>query len=290
MKWKNQVTRSRSVSIRRILVVLAQQLFFLLAPSVISSQSAEVSISTPREIEAEFTSVPCKNEDRLAAVKLLFEKVGAPPSEVSIDSYKNVENLVIRKQGTSQDKIVIGAHYDKVAEGCGAIDNWTGIVTLAHLYKSLKDIQLNKTLLFVAFGKEEKGLVGSHSMVAAIRKDEVSHYCEMINIDSLGLAAPQVADNMSSKKLTIFIADLAKEMKVPFSHASINNAMSDSNSFLEKGIPALTIHGLTNEWPRILHGPNDKSSKINPSGVYLGYRLALALTVRLDGSPCSEYR
>ena len=49
---------------------------------------------------------------------------------------------------------------------------------------------------------------------------------------------------MSSKKLGAFTADLAKEMKIPFGHASIPGADADSSSFIAKKIPALTVHGL----------------------------------------------
>lgn len=260
------------------------------APASSNAQQNEIKISTPEQIKVEFDSVPCKNEDRLSAARALFEKMGAPASDISVEKYKNVENLVIRKQGSSDEKIIVGAHYDKVADGCGAIDNWSGIVAIAHLYRSLKDFPLKKTILFVAFGKEEKGLVGSRAMVDAITKEQVAQYCEMINIDSLGLASPQVADNMSSRKLSAFTAALAKEMKIPFARANIAGADGDSSSFIAKKIPALTLHGMNDEWASILHSRNDQSSKINPNGVYLGYRLALAMVFRLDSSSCGEYR
>jgi Zn-dependent M28 family amino/carboxypeptidase len=262
----------------------------LFTSASVSAQQKEIKLSTPEQIKTEFDLVPCKNEERLIAAKALFEKMGASASDMTIEKHKNVENLVVRKKGGSEEKIVVGAHYDKVAEGCGAIDNWSGIVAIAHLYRSLKDVHLSKTILFVAFGKEELGLVGSHAMVEAIPKDQRALYCEMINIDSLGLAAPQVADNMSSRKLGAFVAELAKEMKVPFSHAAIPNATADSISFMEKKIPAVTLHGLTNAWPSILHTGNDQSSKISPVSVYLGYRLSLALVIRLDSSACDAYR
>jgi len=262
---------------------------FLLATSSESHQNPS-SISTAEQIKAEFDFVPCKDEDRLNAVKALFEKMGASASEISIEKFKNVENLVVRKQGVSPEMIVIGAHYDKVADGCGAVDNWTGVVTIAHVYRALKDAALKKTILFVAFGKEEKGLVGSHAMVAAITRDQAALYCEMINIDSLGLAAPQVADNMSSKKLGSYAGEVAKEMRIPFNHASIEGADADSSSFVAKKIPAVTIHGMNNDWRRILHTANDQASKVNQVSVYLGYRLVLAMVVRLDESVCSDYR
>lgn len=112
----------------------------------------------------------------------------------------------------------------------------------------------------------------------------------MINIDSLGLGPPQVADNMSSKALATFTGVLAREMEIPFAHASIGRANSDSSAFVEKKIPAVTIHGLNNSWSRILHSSRDQASKINAASVYLGYRLALGMVVRLDQAACDAYR
>ena len=257
----------------------------------VTAQQPKPTVSTSDEIKAEFAQVPCsKNEDRLAAVKTLFAKLGATESDTTVQKYKLAENLVVRKPGASAETIVIGAHYDKVPDGCGAIDNWTGIVAVAHIFSALKNVPMQKTLLFVAFGNEEKGLYGSHAMANAIEKDQVAQYCAMINIDSLGLSMPQVLDNTSSRKLTQVAEELAKEMKMPFAHASVTDADADSSSFIDRKIPALTIHGLNNDWASILHSSKDQAARINPTSVYLGYRLALALLLRTDSSACSAYR
>jgi Zn-dependent M28 family amino/carboxypeptidase len=182
---------------------------------------------------------PCKNNERLMATRALFVKLGAREDEVSIEKEDGVENLVLRKTGKSQGNIVIGAHYDKVVDGCGAIDNWSGIVTLVHIYRSLKDVPLKKSLIFVAFGKEESGLLGSRAMVKAIKKEDVEQYCAMVNIDSLGMAAPQVPVNLSSSSLVGRVVDLAQRMKIPFNKVIIDNAMADSISFISKKIPAI---------------------------------------------------
>lgn len=254
------------------------------------AQKAPSTLSTPEDLAGEFAAVPCEDKDRLAAVRALYERMGAPASDISMDRHDHVENLVVTKAGASAEKIVIGAHYDKTAEGCGAIDNWTGQVALAHLYNTLRDVPLKKTLVFVAFGREEKGLVGSRAMTRNIDEDAVAGYCAMINIDSLGLGPPQVADNMSSKKLARFTGELAKELEIPFAHASIGRANSDSSSFVAKKIPAVTIHGLNKDWHTILHSKHDQAAKVNATSVYLGYRLALAMVVRLDAAACDAYR
>ena len=44
-----------------------------------------------------------------------------------------------------------------------------------------------------------------------------------------------------------------------------------------KKIPAVTIHGMSSDWPNILHSSNDQAAKVNSASVYLGYRLALSL-------------
>jgi Zn-dependent M28 family amino/carboxypeptidase len=255
------------------LTSLLAVLFVFLALISTGAQDSALKVSTPEEIKEDFSTVPCDDTKRLEAVKSLFERAGVPASDVTIDKHKDVENLIVTKKGPSDEKIVVGAHYDKVAHGCGALDNWTGVVTLAHLYRTLKDVPLKKTLIFVGFGKEEKGLVGSRAMTNAFSKEQAAQYCAMINIDSLGLAPPQLADNMSSSKLGQFTADLAKEMNMPFSRARIEGANSDSSSFIEKKIPAVTIHGMSNKWPEFLHTGNDQASKVNAMSVYLGYRL-----------------
>lgn len=256
----------------------------------VAAQKPPSTLSTPEDFAGEFAAVPCEDADRLAAVRALYERMGAPASDIALDRHDNVENLLLVKPGKSPEKIVIGAHYDKTSEGCGAIDNWTGQVALAHLYRTLRDIPLQKTLVFVAFGREEKGLIGSRAMTRNIDGDAVAGYCAMINIDSLGLGPPQVADNMSSKKLARFTGEVAKEMEIPFAHAGIGRANSDSSSFVAKKIPAVTIHGLNKDWHTILHSRHDQATKVNPTSVYLGYRLALGMIARLDAAACDAYR
>jgi Peptidase family M28 len=264
-------------------------LLLLLAISSFSATQTSLRISSTEELKEEFADVPCKG-NRMLAVRALFQKMGAKDTDIAVEKINGIENLVVRKPGASADLIVIGAHYDKVIEGCGAIDNWTGIVTIAHMYRTFKDLSTKKTLLFVAFGNEESGLLGSHAMVNHIEKSQLEHYCAMINIDSFGMSPPQVLDNASSRKLTQLAADTAGEMKVPFHHAAIMNADADSSSFLARKIPALTLHGLSNDWARVLHTGNDQADKINPSSVYLGYRLALALLTRVDAADCTAFR
>ena len=248
-------------------------------------------LSTVEEFREAFASVPCKNQERLPAVKALFLKMGAPEADITIEKIKDVENIVLRKEGETNEKIIIGAHYDLAGDGsCGAADNWTGIVAIAHIYKSLKDVKLKKTLLFVGFGKEELGLIGSKAMAKQINKEEVLQYCAMINVDGVGLATPQSLTNVSSKKLTELAGALAKKIEVPFEPLTLNNASSDSASFKDKKIPAISIVGMTLDWPKIYHTKNDQVARVNPNYVYFSYRLALLLVSTINDNECGAYR
>jgi len=267
-------------------------LVLLLALSAASyTQSPEAPrLATPETFKNEFASVPCAENERMDAARSLFEKMGATDAELKIERYKRAENLVLRKPGVGAGTIVIGAHYDKVEKGCGAVDNWTGVVTVANVYRTLRAVPLKKTILFVAFGNEEEGLFGSHAMADAIDKTELDQYCAMINVDSLGLATPQGLDNTSSRKMIQLAESLAKELKMPFSHASVSGSDADSSSFVKRKIPALTLHGMSRDWSTILHTRNDQASRVNTDDVYLGYRLALAMLLRVDQSDCADFR
>jgi Zn-dependent M28 family amino/carboxypeptidase len=256
-----------------------------------SDSNTTLVLSKPEEFRAAFTAVPCKNEERLQAVKELFLTMGAPEADITIEKIKDVENIVLRKAGETDEKIIIGAHYDLAGEGsCGAADNWTGIVAIAHIYKTLKDVKLKKTLLFVGFGKEEEGLVGSKAMAKQIKKEARLQYCAMVNVDGVGLTSPQSLTNVSSKKLTELSKTLAKKIEVPFEPVFIGNASSDSNSFLDKKIPAISIVGMSQDWSKIYHSKNDQVARVNPHYVYQSYRLALELVTTINDNECGAYR
>jgi len=248
------------------------------------------TLSSPRQLQADAQAGPCLNADRFEAVRKLFERMGADSGQITIDRFKSVQNISIRKPGHSEELIVVGAHYDKVSAGCGALDNWSGIATVAHLYRTVRDSNLGKTVIFEAFGDEEEGLVGSKAMVHRLTKTEASRYCAMINLDSLGMGIPQIAEGLSSEKLVKLTARLAADMKVPFSSAVIPGADADSVPFEEKGIPAVTIHGLPKNYQRILHSPNDQPPLLNLDSLYQTYRVALALLTAVEAAPCNAWR
>jgi Zn-dependent M28 family amino/carboxypeptidase len=216
--------------------------------------------------------------------------MGAADAEIKIEKVKNVENLIVTRKGKTSEIVIIGAHYDKTSDGCGVIDNWTGIVILANLYRTIKDFNTEKTYVFAAFGKEELGLLGSDEMARAIPKEKRADYCAMVNFDSFGFSYPQVMKNISDSKLADLAKEVSGELKIPFATAAIEFASSDSESFRKQKIPAISIHGLSDKWQEYLHGTKDKIENVNTESVYIGYRFGLNFLAKIDSNSCGAFR
>jgi hypothetical protein len=77
----------------------------------------QAKISTAAEIKEDINLNVCKNADRLESVRKLFVKMGAAEKDIKIEKIKDVENLVVVHKGKSEEIVVVGAHYDKVADG-----------------------------------------------------------------------------------------------------------------------------------------------------------------------------
>lgn len=252
----------------------------------------QVAFSSKEEVEASVKSVPCPQNERLAGVRRLFKEAGATDEEIQIEKFDKdkISNLVVKKKGTTDETVVIGAHYDRTNLGCGVVDNWTGVAIVSHIYKTLKPLVTNKSYVFVAFDREEEGLKGSREMAKKMEKPVVDQTCAMVNFDSFGMAAPMALKNASSPKLIKLATDLANESKFKFIAVDIEGASTDSASFRERKIPSISISGLAGNWQEILHTSNDKTGKVNMDSVYMGYRYGLVYLAKLDALPCQNHR
>jgi Zn-dependent M28 family amino/carboxypeptidase len=254
------------------------------------ARAGDLVYSTEQQIYEDAVAGPCSNDERLNAVIALFKKYGATDEEIVVTEAKNVKNVVVAIPGTGPGTVILGAHYDKVSVGCGAVDNWSGVTLVAHAYKTLRQLRPRKTIVFVAFGGEETGLRGSKAMVDSIPVAERTKYCAMVNLDSFGLSRPQIMENTTTPKLRDFVMAVADACKVPIATARIDSADADSSSFKKGGVPAVTLHAVSADWQRILHTNADKAERIRPASTYLGYILVLNVLVKLDACECDDFR
>ncbi len=227
------------------------------------------------------------NKQRETTLKQMFADVGCNDHRLSEQSVKGskLPNIVCLLPGTSDKVIVVGAHYDRVSDGDGVVDNWSGTSLLPSIYEAVRGQTREHTYIFVGFTDEEKGMVGSRFYVQQMTGEQVAATEAMVNMDTLGLAPTEVWASHSDKRLTSALVNIAKGLNLPITGVDVEQVGStDAEQFAERKIPRITIHSLTQEnWSaHILHTSKDKISAIRLDDYYETYRLLAAYVAFLD--------
>jgi Zn-dependent M28 family amino/carboxypeptidase len=197
----------------------------------------------------------------------------------------------------SREAVVIGAHYDHVGLGGrlsvapeltgqihnGADDNASGtaaIIEMAKLAASQRG-RFPRTLVFVAFAGEERGLLGSihYTTTPAVPMDDT---VAMLNLDMVGRANGSV--DVSGLELSPSIeADLraaggASGDRLRVRREGPGAGRSDDSSFIARRVPAINFFtGFHTDY----HRPGDDWEKIDARGVSNVAALALEFAARL---------
>jgi putative aminopeptidase FrvX len=264
---------------------LAGIVAFPLALSLLPAQTPINFHQVDKEmVLARIHDVPSKNSDRQQKVKALFGQVGCSEmvSEQKV-KHSDYSNVICRLPGATEEVIIVGAHFDKVVNGTGAIDNWSGASLLASLYQSLAGTKRHHTFLFIAFCEEELGLVGSDFYASHMSKEDIDRTEAMINLDTLGLSPTKVWVHRADKNLVAALASVAQALKLPVTEMDVERVGStDSESFAGKHIPRVTIHSLTQNTFPILHSKEDTLKQLHPEEYYDTYRLLSGYLAYLD--------
>ena len=256
------------------------------APVAKTATQAVRFIPVSREvIEARLQQFATTNAKRKASLGRMFQEAGCTGErfrEVAVKGSK-LPNLVCMRPGETDSTILVGAHYDLVDQGKGVVDNWTGAALLPSLLESLAGHTRRHTFVFVGFTDEEKGLVGSKFYVSQLATEEKQRLRAMVNLDTLGLSPTKVWVSRADRTLLAALADVARSMKLPLQGVDVDKVgSSDSESFAQQKIPAITIHSLTQETLPILHTPKDTPEAVRLDDYYQSYRLIAAYLSYLD--------
>lgn len=225
-----------------------------------AAQQIEYFSVPPPVLEERLHRVADKTSDREQALHELFESVGCKESSLEEQPVKHARtpNIVCTLAGTDERRVVVGAHYDKVADGHGVIDNWSGASLLPSLFEDLHKKARRLTFVFIGFTDEEKGLVGSRYYASHLTKEDKRKILAMVNIDSLGLSETKIWMSRADKNLANAAAGVAHALNLPLSGMNVDKVgLSDSGPFLSERIPVIDFHSLTQETLRILHSPQD---------------------------------
>jgi len=187
----------------------------------------------------------------------------------------------------SDELIIVGGHLDHVGacyEVCpGAQDNASGIAVLMGLAKLLKDsgVQLKRSILFVGFGAEEQGLIGSLAYCndpAFDLKETIAY----INLDCVGVGPHLHAgggENYPALYAAIERANnryVHRQLTTSYS-ANLGRPRSDAAVFMKAGVPSLSFSSRGGRG--FYHNPLDDINTIWPETLEdLSVMLAFAVT------------
>jgi Zn-dependent M28 family amino/carboxypeptidase len=180
------------------------------------------------------------NKQRETTLKQMFEETGCEEQHLSEQVVKasKLPNIVCVLPGKSDKIIIVGAHFDRVSQGDGVIDNWSGASLLPSLYEAARVEPRTHTNIFIGFTDEEQGLVGSSFYAHQMTKEQVLVTDAMVNMDTLGLGSTQVWASHADKQLTGALAFLAKQMNLPVTGANVEQVGStDSEVFFRAKDP-----------------------------------------------------
>ncbi len=175
------------------------------------------------------------------AVKL----VKNPPKRVSIEIHQREfdgvsHNVIAEVPGRRPEWITLSAHYDTTALSHGAYDNMSGCVGLLGVLEALRWEDLNYGLRFVFCGSEERGLLGSRAYVEQ-HEAELDATVLNINLDMIGSILGKFIARVSAEdRLAHYLSYMGAELGFPVA-AKCGVYSSDSTSFADKGVPALSL-------------------------------------------------
>jgi len=113
----------------------------------------------------------------------------------------HLKNIVCEKPGSTNNTIMISAHYDSrmedssnsTARAPGADDNASGVSALLEIARILSNVSLNNSIIFVLFPGEEQGKWGSTQYADYVEKADVDINL-LINLDMVGFSPEETND------------------------------------------------------------------------------------------------
>jgi hypothetical protein len=214
-------------------------------------------------------------------------------------NYRNILALLPGSDLLLKDHvIVVGAHYDHLGHGRprennppgtiypGADDNASGTAGVLELARAFSAMPVapRRSILFICFDGEEKGLLGSRHWTAAPTLP-LGRVKFMLNLDMIG--------SLRAERLLVFGSRTAPSLRRMASMSNRDGGLTldfswvlrgdaDHYSFYDRGIPTLFLHTDLHER---YHQPTDVAAKINRDGMMRVARLAFAILYEMADNP-----
>jgi hypothetical protein len=205
---------------------------------------------------------------------------------------RTAANVIGEIPGQTDERVVVGAHYDTQLEGPGAADNATGVATVLELARAWRGLAPRRTVVLAAFAVEELAAWGSYSYVVR-HADENEGTVGMVNLDALGLPFPGTRVVVADAAMTAFARESAARTGWEAEgeiDASLY-AWGDHNPFIDAGVPACWIWRYPPQHPYyhsagdvLRYVDRDRVADVATASAYTAFRLAHLPEVELGRS------
>ena len=202
--------------------------------------------------------------------------------------------------------IVVGSHYDHLGMGGqgsgsrrpdtlgvhpGADDNASGDAVVLELARHFKKARSPRSLIFMFFGAEEQGLVGSKKFLEWMKQednqrknlpDSMKGIVAMVNLDMVGRmrdSAMSVSGTGTSSQFKAMAEQAAAQTGLHISCVPDGYGPSDQASFVAMDIPVLF---LTTGGHMEYHTPDDVPSTLNYDGMQKHAKFKVTLGLMPD--------
>ncbi|MBR0464412.1 MAG: Zn-dependent exopeptidase M28 [Clostridia bacterium] len=194
-------------------------------------------------------------------------------------------NVVAELPGTSDEWIVMTAHYDTVPLSRGSYDNMSGCITLLHAIEALAPSAPHRYgLRFVFCGSEERGLLGSKAYVSA-HEEELGKIALNINVDMIGSVMGKFISVVSAEEaLVSHVKYLSTEMDWSV-EARSGVYSSDSTPFADKGVPALSFARIAPPAQASIHNRYDTMALLSEEQIREDSDFITAFARRMADAP-----
>lgn len=242
------------------------------------------AVATDDEMRGRMERLPATNPEREKYMVELFKLAGAKPEDIVLqDAGRGRRNIMVVKKGRTDRVVVVGGHHDKVSEGAGSIDNGTGSTMVANLYQALRDQDTDATIVFIAFAREEEGLLGSQAYLDSLSDAQKAKIDAMVNLDTLAVDGTFSWKNNSTRALLDRVKKVAADSHHDVKEAYLDGGDADSSSFRQAGVPAITIYGASQDVIfDIIHSGRDTMGAFDLGHYRNAYLLTLELLKSLD--------
>ncbi len=143
----------------------------------------------------------------------------------------------------SECKVIIGGHYDSVPNSLGADDNASAIAGLLAVAKALKDISPSLPILFVAFNREEDGLIGSDEFVKFLPSSMKQNLTSVHILEMIGYCKHEKNSQHIPEGLPIKVSDIGDFIAI-ISNKTSNHLIKNILQTTERTQPTLKVKAL----------------------------------------------